>query len=75
MDLRKLQHAVLLAQTCHFARAAALAHITQSALSRSISALEDELGMRLFERGNTGVAPTAVRAGDTRGHCQRCNRA
>lgn len=60
MDLRKLQHAVLLAQTCHFARAAALAHITQSALSRSISALEDELGMRLFERGNTGVAPTAA---------------
>lgn len=60
MDLRKLQHAVLLAQTCHFARAAELAHITQSALSRSIHALEEELGMRLFERGKAGVSLTAA---------------
>jgi len=60
MDLRKLQHAALLADTRHFARAAERAHLTQSALSRSIQALESELGVRLFDRSQGGVAVTAA---------------
>jgi len=59
MDLRKLQHAALLAETRHFARAAERAHLTQSALSRSIQALETELDLRLFDRSQGGVALTA----------------
>ncbi|RJG06913.1 LysR family transcriptional regulator [Noviherbaspirillum cavernae] len=58
MDLRKLQHVALLTETRHFARAAELAHITQSALSRSIQALETELGLRLFDRSQAGVSVT-----------------
>lgn len=60
MDLRKLQHAALLAETLHFARAAERAHLTQSALSRSIQALEAELGLTLFDRGPGGVALSAA---------------
>lgn len=58
MDLRKLRHVVLLAEIRHFARAAEQAHITQSALSRSIQALEQQLGVRLFDRSQSGVEIT-----------------
>ena len=60
MDLRKLQHAVLLAEERSFSRASGAAHLTQPALSRSIQALEQELGLTLFERSSTGVYPTAA---------------
>jgi DNA-binding transcriptional LysR family regulator len=40
-------------------RAAARLNISQSALSRQMQALEDELGGRLLERSTTGVRPTA----------------
>ncbi|MEJ0048830.1 MAG: LysR family transcriptional regulator [Rhodospirillales bacterium] len=53
MDLKKLGHAVVLEEERNFARAAARVHITQSALSRSIQALEAELGVRLFDRDLT----------------------
>jgi DNA-binding transcriptional LysR family regulator len=39
-------------------RAAARLNISQSALSRQMQALEDELGGRLLERSTTGVRPT-----------------
>ncbi len=50
MDLRRLSHLVTLADELHFARAAQRAHLSQSAFSRSIQVLEDELGVRLFDR-------------------------
>ena len=40
-------------------RAAARLHISQSALSRQMQALEHELGGRLLERSATGVTATA----------------
>ena len=58
MDLRKLRHAVILAEEGGFARAAARMHITQPALTRSIQALEGELGLKLFERLSSGVKVT-----------------
>ena len=58
-DLTPIQHALALAQTRNFARAAEVVHITQPALSRSIAALERELGVRLFDRLTTGVELTA----------------
>ena len=50
MTLVQLRHFLSLAQTGSFARSAAAMHLTQPALSRSIRALEDELGQRLFDR-------------------------
>ena len=58
-DLTPIQHALALAQTRNFARAAEVVHITQPALSRSIATLERELGVRLFDRLTTGVELTA----------------
>lgn len=60
MDLRRLSHVVALADTLHFARAAELVHLSQPAFSRSIQAIEDELGIRLFDRDIGGVRPTAA---------------
>lgn len=51
LNLRQLRHAVLLADEAHFGRAAARACLSQSAFSRSIAALEADLGLRLFDRG------------------------
>lgn len=58
LQLRNLHHLVTLARRLNFARAAEDLGITQSALSRSIQALERELGMRLFDRDRIGVSPT-----------------
>ncbi len=50
MNLRQLDHLVALAESGSFTRAAARLHLTQSALSRSVQALEDELGAPLVDR-------------------------
>jgi DNA-binding transcriptional LysR family regulator len=60
MDLRKLRHLVVLSEELNFARAAKKVHLTQSALSRSIQSLEEELGGKLFDRDLHGVALTAI---------------
>ncbi len=60
LKLRQLQHAVLLADELHFARAAERAFLSQPAFSRSIAALEDAAGMRLFDRGPGYVQLTAA---------------
>jgi len=50
MTLVQLRHLTSLAQTGSFSRSAAALFLTQPALSRSIRALEDELGQPLFDR-------------------------
>lgn len=50
MNLRHLEHWLALADTGSFSRAAEKLHITQSALSRSIQSLEEELGGPLVDR-------------------------
>ncbi|TBU95840.1 LysR family transcriptional regulator [Phytopseudomonas dryadis] len=59
MDLRQLRHFLALAKHLNFTRAAEAACITQSAFSRSIQGLENELGGPLVERGGRGVVLTA----------------
>lgn len=59
MDLRRIRHFNVLAETLNFSRAAERLHIAQPALSVSIQKLETELGTRLFERTPTGVWLTA----------------
>lgn len=60
MDLRKLRHAVVLSEELNFARAAQKVNLTQSALSRSIQNLEEELGGKLFDRTLHGVHITPI---------------
>lgn len=50
MTLVQLRHFIALAQKASFAKAAVQLHLTQPALSRSIRALEEELGQALFDR-------------------------
>ena len=50
MTLVQLRHLIELAANGSFSRSAIRLHLTQPALSRSIKALEDELGQRLFDR-------------------------
>lgn len=58
MEIRKLRHAVTLSRFLNFTRAAHELNITQSALSRSIQALEAECRLRLFDRNRGIVALT-----------------
>jgi DNA-binding transcriptional LysR family regulator len=51
MDLHKLHHLLAIVEHGTFSDAARAVHLTQSALSRSIRALEDELKAQLFDRG------------------------
>lgn len=56
---RRLQHLLALVEHGHFGRAANALNISQPALSKSILALEDELGVQLLERKRGMVALTA----------------
>ncbi|PZQ50144.1 MAG: LysR family transcriptional regulator [Rhodovulum sulfidophilum] len=56
MDLRSLECFLTLAELLNFRRAAERANLTQPALSHRIRALEDGLGVRLFERDRRGEA-------------------
>lgn len=58
-DLRQLRHFVALAEHGHFARAAEAVHLSQPALSRSIQALEGQLGCSLVDRHSRGISLTA----------------
>lgn len=60
LNLRQLHHVVLLAEEAHFGRAAERAFLSQSAFSRSIAALEDEVAMQLVDRGPGFLRLTAA---------------
>lgn len=49
-DLRRLSHLIALAEEGRFSRAAVRVHLSEAAFSRSIRSLEDQVGMRLFDR-------------------------
>lgn len=62
MDTNQLRYFVTLYEARSMGRAAAELFISQQGLSRSVKALERELGVLLFERTPQGLAPT--RAGE-----------
>lgn len=61
-ELRHLRHLVALDAHGTLAAAAAALHTSQSALTKSIAALEELLGAPLFDRGGRRLAPNALHA-------------
>ena len=60
MELHQLRYIVKLAETHNFSKAAEELYITQPTLSQQISRIEQELGVRLFERSTRNVSVTEV---------------
>ncbi|WP_445487049.1 LysR family transcriptional regulator [Niallia sp. 03133] len=60
MELRQLKYFIEVAQREHVSEAAEHLHVAQSAISRQIANLEDELGVHLFEREGRNVKLTAI---------------
>lgn len=60
MDFRTIEHFLKLSETLNFRKAADEIYIAQPALSRQIMALEEELGVVLFDRNKRNVALTTA---------------
>ena len=60
MTIQQLEYVLAVDQHRHFARAAEFCRVTQPTLSAMIQKLEDELGVKLFDRTVQPVCPTAI---------------
>lgn len=60
MNIQRLKYFIKLAETLNFTKAASECYIVQTAMSRQISALEEELGVTLFKRDTRSVELTSV---------------
>ncbi|CAG1016350.1 Hca operon transcriptional activator HcaR [Burkholderiaceae bacterium] len=69
MDMRHLRCFVAVSEELHFGRAAERLHLTQPPVSLAIKELEEELGVRLFERTSRRMSLT--RAGEDALHDAR----
>src|SRR4051812_50136586 len=58
VDMKQLNALLTVADTGSVTRAAQLLHLVQSAVTRQIQSLEDQLGVALFERTRTGMLLT-----------------
>ncbi|MFE0632776.1 LysR substrate-binding domain-containing protein [Streptomyces sp. NPDC058864] len=58
MELRELRAFIAVVEEGGMSAAARRLHVSQSALSQTVSGLERQLGLKLLTRTNTGVRPT-----------------
>ena len=57
MELRVLNYFLMVAREENITKAAQLLHVTQPTLSRQLMQLEEELGVKLFQRRNHSITP------------------
>jgi len=62
MTLTELKYLVAVAEEQHFGRAAERSFVSQPSLSAAIKNIEEELGVRVFERSKRGVTLTEIGA-------------
>jgi len=60
MTLTELRYLVAVARELHFGRAAEACHVSQPTLSVAIKKLEEELDVKIFERGGNEVSVTPL---------------
>ncbi|RZI96842.1 MAG: LysR family transcriptional regulator, partial [Rubrivivax sp.] len=60
MTLTELRYIVAVARERHFGRAAEACHVSQPTLSVAIKKLEEELDLKIFERGGNEVSVTLL---------------
>ena len=60
MTLTQINHFITVSQSLSFTQAANTLYVSQPAISKSISKLEDELGFKLFERSDSTLSLTAA---------------
>ncbi len=60
MNIQQLEYIVAVDNHRHFSKAAEASFVTQPTLSMMIQKLEDELGVRIFDRTQTPIEPTDV---------------
>ncbi len=60
LEYRHLRYFLAVAEELHFRKAAEKLYISQPGLSRQIKQMEDDLGIKMFERHNRKVQLTAV---------------
>jgi DNA-binding transcriptional LysR family regulator len=58
MELRHLRYFVAVADALSFTKAAENLHLAQPSLTRQIQDLEEEIGVRLFDRTGKGISLT-----------------
>lgn len=58
MEIRILRYFLTVAREESITRAAEVLHLTQPTLSRQLAQMEDELGVKLFERGTRKISLT-----------------
>ena len=60
MNIQQLEYIVAVDNHRHFSKAAEASFVTQPTLSMMIQKLEDELGVKIFDRSQTPIEPTDV---------------
>ena len=60
MNIQQLEYIIAVDNHRHFSKAAEASFVTQPTLSMMIQKLEDELGVKIFDRTRLPVQPTEI---------------
>ena len=60
ITIKQIQYALAVAKTLHFKQAAEACFISPSTLSMAIADMEEQLGIKVFERNNKQVIVTPL---------------